>query len=152
MTQFNLFRHAKKTSYFPAGTMIFSQGESGDIMYVIVAGQVDIVIDGDCIATCGVGELVGEIAVLDRQPRSAAARARTGCTLAHIDQRDFHFLVDNTPYFAIQVMQLLAARLRALLPPDSTAPTTHIGSSDADLPMSVQIMRDLEAMVPRPTD
>ena len=78
----HLFRHAKHARLFLAGENIFQQGEPGDEMYVITDGEVAIVRDGTCIAIRGPGELIGEIAVLDAQPRYATATAHTMCTLS----------------------------------------------------------------------
>jgi CRP-like cAMP-binding protein len=129
MTQIHLFQHASQTSHFAAGELIFQQGESGDVLYVITAGHVDIVDHGICIATLGVGELLGEMAFIDGEPRSAAAIARTACTLALIDRRNFQFLVDYTPHFSIKVMQTLSGRVRTRLPSILTAPATQCDHS-----------------------
>jgi len=52
------------------------------------------------------------MAMVDGQPRTAAAVARTDCQLVPIDQKRFQFLVQQTPYFAIEVMRVLVERLR----------------------------------------
>jgi len=62
----------------------------------------------------GPGGILGEMALLDNEPRSTTAIANTDCKLAPVDQRRFTFLVQQTPYFAIQVMQIMAERLRRL--------------------------------------
>jgi CRP-like cAMP-binding protein len=54
----------------------------------------------------------GEMAMIDGQPRTATAVARTDCKLIPIDQKRFQFLVQQTPYFAIEVMRVLVERLR----------------------------------------
>jgi CRP-like cAMP-binding protein len=52
------------------------------------------------------------MALIDGAPRAAAARAKTGCEVAPIAEKNFLFLVHETPYFAIAVMRSLAERLR----------------------------------------
>jgi CRP-like cAMP-binding protein len=52
------------------------------------------------------------MAVIDREPRSASAVARSACGLVAIDKRRFWFLVQETPYFAEIVMRVMADRLR----------------------------------------
>jgi CRP/FNR family cyclic AMP-dependent transcriptional regulator len=52
------------------------------------------------------------MALIDSSPRTASVVAKTPCRLAQIDQRRFHFLVQQTPYFATHVMKTLADRLR----------------------------------------
>jgi len=64
--------------------------------------------------TARAGALIGVIALIDDSPRPANAVAKTGCRLAPVDQRRFHFLVQQHPYFATHVMKELAARVRRL--------------------------------------
>jgi CRP-like cAMP-binding protein len=54
------------------------------------------------------------MALLDKEPRSTTAIANTDCRLVPVDQKRFTFLVQQTPYFAIEVMQIMAERLRRL--------------------------------------
>jgi CRP/FNR family transcriptional regulator, cyclic AMP receptor protein len=110
----HLFRNATGVVYASAET-IFAEGEIGDRMYVVVVGEVDVIAQGTHIATLGAGSIVGEMALLDGQPRSATVVARTECALAPIDRQRFQFLVDYTPLFATQVMRVLAERLRQRL-------------------------------------
>jgi CRP/FNR family transcriptional regulator, cyclic AMP receptor protein len=114
MTAIHLFRNATGITYAAIET-IFAEGEIGDSMYVVVAGELDIIAHGTHIATLGAGSIVGEMALLDGQPRSATVVARTKCVLAPIDRQRFQFLVDQTPLFATQVMRMLAERLRQRL-------------------------------------
>ena len=58
------------------------------------------------------GGLFGEMAVIDREPRSATAVTATDAELVAIDKRRFWFLVQETPYFAEIVMRTMAARIR----------------------------------------
>ena len=58
------------------------------------------------------GGIFGELALIDSSPRSAAAVAHTDCRLAVIGERRFIFLVQQTPYFALEVMSVMAQRLR----------------------------------------
>ena len=54
-----------------------------------------------------------EVALVDTGPRSASAIARTAARLARVDHKEFTFLVQEHPTFALQVMRVLAARIRA---------------------------------------
>jgi CRP/FNR family cyclic AMP-dependent transcriptional regulator len=111
MVTLSLFRHAD-TESFPAGQVIFREGDAGSTMYVIVEGEVDIQSGSHLLETAGPGSLLGEMALIDRSPRSASAVAKTDCKLAPVDQRRFEFLVQQTPYFALEVMEIMADRLR----------------------------------------
>jgi len=81
-------------------------------MYVVLEGNVEIALGDLVLETAGPGALVGEMALIDNRPRTAAAVAKTPCRLAQIDRRRFHFLVQQTPNFATHVMKILADRLR----------------------------------------
>lgn len=97
-----------------AGQVLFKEGDRGDYMYFIVAGEVNILIRDKVVETVGMGGVVGEMALIDDKPRSATAVARTACRLIPIDQARFTALVSETPYFAIQVMRVVADRLRQM--------------------------------------
>jgi CRP/FNR family transcriptional regulator, cyclic AMP receptor protein len=95
-----------------AGTRIFEEGEAGDKMYVVRSGSVALSAHGRELETVEPGGLFGEMALIDREPRSATAEAATDCELVAIDKRRFWFLVQETPYFAEIVMRVMADRLR----------------------------------------
>lgn len=97
---------------FQPGEMIFEAGQPGDEMFVVQEGEVDIILDGRVLETLGSERFFGELALIDDGPRSATAVARTRCTLASLTQRRFLFLVDEFPFFAVQVMKGMADRLR----------------------------------------
>jgi CRP/FNR family transcriptional regulator, cyclic AMP receptor protein len=52
------------------------------------------------------------MALLDHKPRSACATAKTDCRVVQVDQRRFLYLIQNTPFFAIEVMTVMSDRLR----------------------------------------
>lgn len=97
---------------FEAGQTVFAQGQPGDVMYAVIEGQVEIVKDGKVLESIGPGGIFGEMALIDPEPRSAAAIARTDCRLTTINARRFLQLVQQTPYFSLDVMRLLVLRLR----------------------------------------
>ena len=81
-------------------------------MYVLLEGEVDISLGDFVLETAGPGSLLGEMALIDDTPRTANATAKKPSRLAQIDRRRFHFLVQQTPRFATDVMKTLADRLR----------------------------------------
>jgi CRP-like cAMP-binding protein len=97
---------------FKPGETIFSEGDRGDQMYVIRKGEVEIERDGKIVETLSAGGIFGEMALIDRSPRAASARAKTACELAPITEKAFVFMVHETPFFALTVMRTLAERLR----------------------------------------
>jgi CRP-like cAMP-binding protein len=97
---------------FAAGAVVFNQGDPADRMYVVEIGSVSLSIGARVVETVGPGGLFGEIAVIDREPRSGSAAAESDSTVVGIDKRRFWFLVQETPYFAEIVMRVMANRLR----------------------------------------
>jgi CRP/FNR family cyclic AMP-dependent transcriptional regulator len=96
------------------GDVVFSQGDSGALMYGVVSGAVELR-DGDSpLATIGPEGTFGELAIIDHSPRSLTAVATEESRVAVIDERTFLFLVQETPMFALQVMRALTARIRQL--------------------------------------
>ena len=98
----------------PAGEMVFAQGDTGDVMYVVFEGEVDVLLDGKLIETVRAGGVVGEMALIDSGARSATAISRTACLLSPVDERRFVELIAREPEFALQVMHVLARRLRRM--------------------------------------
>lgn len=113
MNSIKLFENAEDAKPYSAGQIIFSVGGEGDVMYAVSEGEVDILsIDGKYIETIGPGGIFGEMALIDNERRSANAVAKTDCKLIVIDEKRFTFLVQQTPGFSIQVMKIMADRLR----------------------------------------
>ena len=112
MGHFQLFKDDHNTVDFAEGDLIFQEGEVGTLMYIIQSGEVDILLQDQVFDALGEGEALGEMALINPgAPRSASAIAKTKCRLVAIDQRRFTFLVQETPYFAIEIMRTLAERL-----------------------------------------
>ena len=111
----NLFNHSEKARPYPAGVTIFREGFYGKIMYVVVEGYVDVIAGGRLLETVGPGGILGEMSLIDpSEPRSATIITRTDCKLVEIDEPYFNRLIQETPYFAMQVMQIVVERLRRM--------------------------------------
>src|SRR5579863_7528470 len=100
-------RHVK------AGEVIFRQGDAAEELFVIQSGTVEIRLGNRVIDTLPERSIFGEMALIDRSPRSADAVAATDATLVPVGEKQFLFLVGRTPHFALNVMRVLAQRLRA---------------------------------------
>jgi CRP-like cAMP-binding protein len=107
-----LFENERDTEAFPAGQAVFHQGDPGEHVFVVVKGEVDILIDGELVETVEAGGAFGEMALLENKPRSASAIVRSDAALVRIDRRRFEFLIQQTPYFSLQLMTIMAERLR----------------------------------------
>lgn len=106
-----IFQNDPNIQSFTAGHTIFAEGDPGDYMYVVITGNVEIKVRGQVMETAVPGDILGEMALIEQSTRSATAIARTDATLVPVDRKRFTFLVQETPYFALHVMKVLADRL-----------------------------------------
>ncbi|MGA3038953.1 MAG: cyclic nucleotide-binding domain-containing protein [Vulcanimicrobiaceae bacterium] len=115
MHPLDIFRHddAHAESY-AAGSTLFNQGDPADYMYVVVEGAVNVCIGDTVLETVEPGGMIGEMALIEQLPRSASAVAATDTKVSAVDRKRFLFLVQNHPFFALQVMEVLAHRLRRM--------------------------------------
>ena len=97
-----------------AGETIFQVYDMGSEMYVVIEGEVELRIGDNIVETLGAGEPFGEMALIDQAPRTATAVAKTACKLAVIPEKRFLFMVAQTPHFALQIMKVMADRLRKM--------------------------------------
>ena len=101
------------TRFVKAGGIIFREGDAATELFVIKSGQVRIQLGNRTLTELGPDSIFGEMALIDNEPRSATAIAITDVEIVPIGERQFLFLVGQTPYFALKVMRVLAQRLRA---------------------------------------
>ncbi|MDM7937943.1 MAG: cyclic nucleotide-binding domain-containing protein [Cyanobium sp. CZS 48M] len=103
--------------HLAAGEQLFAKGDLGTSMYVIVSGRVRIHIGDQTVVELNEGEIVGELAALDPEPRSASVSAIDPTTLYRIEQATLKALMADHPEIVQAVIQELAQLLR-----DTTAP------------------------------
>ncbi|MBE0509049.1 MAG: cyclic nucleotide-binding domain-containing protein, partial [Marinospirillum sp.] len=101
-----------------AGEYLFSEGDPGDCLYILVAGEIAVSrqnAKGEnlLLARLGAGQPVGEMALLDELPRSATAIASEDSELLKLDKLRFHSLVMQRPQILLGMCKVLATRLRA---------------------------------------
>jgi CRP/FNR family cyclic AMP-dependent transcriptional regulator len=113
MPDLSIFANDSETTRLPAGHRFFAAGESGEEMYVVLSGEVEISLRGKILETVQAGGIFGEMALIDRLKRSADVVAKTDVKVAVIDRKRFLFLLTRNPYFAIEVMTFMTERLRA---------------------------------------
>ena len=114
-----LFRNSPDTTEYTQGQTIFRQGDEAHALYVVIEGEVEILIGERVVDTVEAGGLFGELALIDGAARSASAVARTTAKVVPINERRFTFLIQQTPHFALQVMRVMAERLKRHDPPAS---------------------------------
>ena len=113
MVEINLFKFAPDAYEVAPGEALFREGESGDTMFAVVEGRVEVTIGGQVVEQVGPGGVLGELALIDAAPRAATATAAVTSRIVSIDKRHFTFLVQEHPTFALQVMAVMAERLRS---------------------------------------
>ena len=112
MDTLELFKQAKDFDTYTQGQVIFDEGSPAEFMYVVTEGEVDLIVGDLVVETAGPGVIFGEMALIDKKPRSATAKAKTDCQVVPIDEKRFTFLVQATPFFAVHVMRVMALRIR----------------------------------------
>jgi CRP-like cAMP-binding protein len=110
-----LFRHQEGAKDYAPGDVIFKEGDPGDHMYAVQSGEVEIRLRGKPVEILREGDIFGELALVDDRPRAATAIAKTACKLVPVDEKRFTFLVEEAPFFAVQVMRIMAHRIRRML-------------------------------------
>jgi CRP-like cAMP-binding protein len=113
MISFEQFRQQPARRY-EAGETIFREGDDGYAMYVVLDGSVKLSVTGRGVEKVTKGGVFGEMALIDSSPRSATAVAGTECTLVTITADKFKALIRETPDFALDIMMVMAARLRSM--------------------------------------
>jgi CRP-like cAMP-binding protein len=94
------------------GQLIFSEGDAGHEAFIVRTGSVELRIGESFLETVEQGGIFGELALVDPAPRSATAVAGPDCTLVLVDEASFNDLVRRVPGLALEVMKVMARRLR----------------------------------------
>lgn len=113
MVFFELFTNNPDIVRIPTGEALFREGEIGKQMYVLSTGTAEIIVNNRVVENLQHGNIVGELGIVSPGPRSATVIAVSDCEFVAIDEKRFQYLVQQTPFFATQVMRVLAERLRA---------------------------------------
>jgi len=100
------------------GEVIVRQGDEGNCMYVIQAGEVEVVHEAGgaevALAVLGAGDVFGEMALFDREARSATVRAKGEARVLTLDKRTFLRRVHEDPSVAFRILQRMSHRIRQL--------------------------------------
>jgi CRP-like cAMP-binding protein len=107
-----IFNNEPDIRLFDAGQVIFEEDSPGDFLYALLDGEVEIIRHGKVLETVHPGGVFGEMALIDQQPRTASAVAKTPIRVAAITEKRFNLLVSQNPPFALAMMRLLAERVR----------------------------------------
>jgi HEAT repeat protein len=101
--------------FYPDGVYLAHSGESGDEMYIIVSGEVQVLSEaGTEIVRRGAGEYVGEMALISQEPRMASLMAAGDVRTLCINQKQFHGILRERPETGLAVMRVLCERVKEL--------------------------------------
>lgn len=113
MANVDLIKRERNTKTFNNGETIFAEGDpASECFYLLEEGQVEIANHKKFLETIQPGGFFGEMGLVNNKPRSATATAKTNCRIIEINKGDFYFLIQHSPFFAIEVMQVLSERVR----------------------------------------
>lgn len=115
--ELSALRHVARERAFAAGQEIFKEGDSGDGLYVVRDGLVEIsgLVDQKVrlvFSQVGPGDVFGEMAVIENKPRSACAVAKTNTAVYFIPRAEMLTLVDRSPALALALLREISHRLR----------------------------------------
>jgi CRP-like cAMP-binding protein len=112
----DLTKYEKLIRHYHEDDIIFEEGDLGREMYIIARGNVEIRKKTDkaekVLMTLKVGDIFGEMALIDNFPRSAAAVAIEDTALIVVDEKSFDGMVVQNPGFALKLIKILSKRLR----------------------------------------
>ena len=98
--------------------VVCRQGERGDCMYVIQAGRAEVLREEDgaevVVGELTTGDVFGEMAIFEREPRSATVRVKGQARVLTLDKRAFLRRVHEDPSMAFHILQRMSFRIRTL--------------------------------------
>src|ERR1700741_1799757 len=103
-------RNAGVNITYPAGSVVFNQGDPGDCMYIVQSGVIEMTIGEKIVEVCGPNEAIGFMSMIDTARRPSTARGKDPVELSIIDQRKFRCMVDELPNFALYIIGAMARR------------------------------------------
>ena len=103
-----------KMEYFPADHTIFNEGDTGEIMYVIKRGQVQVIRDNAILATLSDNAFFGEMALVSDEPRNATIKTVTDVELLTLGKEDFKELLQTNSSIASTVSYEVIKRANVL--------------------------------------
>jgi NADH:ubiquinone reductase (H+-translocating) len=114
ITELRIFPAAAvRREHFIAGEVLFRQGDVGDRIYFVVAGEAGVEVNNAVVATVNEGSVIGEIALVKDTPRTATVRAKTDMDVASVSRETFHTLVAHFPGVKEAMDEIMGRHLAA---------------------------------------
>lgn len=114
MELLELFRDWADVEEFAEQSVIFTEGQPADVMYVILSGKVELTLHGEFLSQEGEGDIIGEMATVSSATRNCTATALSAVRLAKLDRERFKEIISSSSEFSLHMMAVLADRLRAV--------------------------------------
>jgi CRP/FNR family transcriptional regulator, cyclic AMP receptor protein len=99
---------------FPSNHDIFTQGQEGRSLYIVVSGKVRVHMDQQELVQLDVGACFGEMSLFDAEPRSASVTTMIPSECLLLTQQQLYEAIDETPGIALNIIRLLSRRIREL--------------------------------------
>jgi CRP/FNR family cyclic AMP-dependent transcriptional regulator len=146
---------------FPAGTVVFAEGDVGNEMYVIQTGKIDITKHArdveKVLVTLGPGAFFGEMAIINQKPRSASAQVVEDARLLVIGPKTFEAMIRSNSEIAVRMIKILAQRLQEadeqienLMLRDHNSRVVHyltnLAAKGKDVPGGILVEVDLDSI------
>ena len=155
-----VFSAAGRAERFAPGATLFTEDEKVSAggffsrgaaarMYFIAEGQVAVSAGGRMLDTLGAGEVIGEMAVITDQPRSATAVAKSACAVYSMGAEDFRGALSRLPEFALMMMSVMFDRLRFVTARLAARRIPVEGRPDEPPVFDAALLAKLEAALPR---
>ena len=135
--------------------LLFEQGEMGDSLYVLMHGRLRVIVESEgvreVVREIGSGEIVGEMALITSEPRSAALQAVRDTRLLKLSKANFEQLIVRHPQIMVQIARTQSKRVRLLSvrPPHSTTLVTlAVIPARPNVPLSEFCQRFIRALSP----
>lgn len=97
---------------FPAQHTIFTQGQEGRSLYIVVSGRVRVHLGEQDLAQLEQGACFGEMSLFDAEPRSASVTTLETCDCLMLTQQQLYDAIEETPGIAVNIIRLLSRRIR----------------------------------------
>lgn len=98
----------------PSGTAVMKEGQIGHTALVLLKGSMDVRRNGRKVRDVSIGAILGEMALIDDQPRSATVTCTSDCEVFEIIGGQFRDVIDNVPTVRDHLLAAMAGRVREL--------------------------------------
>ena len=109
-----MFRDWEDIEECRARTVIFTEHDPAEVMYVILPGEVELTLHGEPLGLEGEGGIIGEMAMINSATYNVTATTLTRVTIARLDRDQVRVFIDENTEFAAHMMAVMANRLRAV--------------------------------------